>query len=140
MLAMNEIRHVRRGRTLANGRGTGAGSCWLSIRLLAGCSWRRASCARQDVDNGWCADIERLTIVQVEESAAVSSIWVSALALVEDVGAAKREGAIAADGPSSREDGSGLGRVVELELEVCGDVTGSLGGVGEFAIHESDGQ
>jgi hypothetical protein len=107
--------------------------------LLTCCSSRRRTRARQDVNDGWRADVERLTIVQVVERSTVSSRGVSALALVEDVGSTEREGTIAADGPSSSVDGTGLRRTVELELVICGDITGSLGGVGEFAVDESDG-
>ena len=67
-------------------------------------------------------------VVQVVEGAAE--------ALVEDGGAAERQAAVGADGPAARVDGAGLGRGVELELSVRGDVAGAVDGVGEDAVRE----
>lgn len=68
----------------------------------------------------------------------VKVVEVAAQALEEDSGVAEGEGAVAASRPASSVDGASLGRAVELELVVGGDVTSAVLGVGENTILEGD--
>ena len=72
--------------------------------------------------------------------AVVQVVEVAAVAAVEDSGAAKSEGVIAADGEAAGVDGTGLRRAVELELEVRGDVAGSALLVGQDTVGKSQGE
>lgn len=65
--------------------------------------------------------------------AVVQVVKVARVALVPDGRAAQRQRAIAAGREARGEDGTGLGRRVELELEVAGDVTRPLLRVGQGA-------
>lgn len=62
----------------------------------------------------------------------------AAQALVEDSRVAEGEGAVLTDGPAGSVDGTSLGRTVELELVVGGDVASAALGVGEDTILELD--
>ena len=52
--------------------------------------------------------------------------------------ATKSKRAVGASGPASSVDGASLGRAVELELVVGGDVTGAVLGVKEYTVLEGD--
>lgn len=71
-------------------------------------------------------------VVEVVESAAQ--------ALVPDSRATESECAVGADGETAGVDGTGLGRAVELELLVGGNVTSAVVAVGEDTVVEGDGQ
>lgn len=70
-----------------------------------------------------------VTVVQVEE--------IAALALIKDGGAAQSQGAVAASREARGVDGAGLGRLVVLKLVVASNVTGTTLSVKESAIAES---
>lgn len=70
-----------------------------------------------------------VTVVQVEE--------VAALALVKDGRAAQSQGTVAASRKARGVDGTGLGGLVVLELEVASNVAGTTLSVKESAIAES---
>ena len=89
-----------------------------------------AGAAGEDVDQDGLTLRGPVAIVQVEEAAAQ--------ALEEDGGRAKSEGAVAADRESIGEDGSGLGWLVELELEVGRNVPGATVLIRELAVGQSD--
>lgn len=71
-------------------------------------------------------------IVKVEE--------VATCTLIENSRAAECEGAVSASGESSSEDGARLGRLIELELVVCGDVPGSALTILEDSVLEGSNQ
>ena len=68
----------------------------------------------------------------------VKVVEVAAQALEEDSGVAEGKRAVAASRPASSVDGASLGRAVELELVVGGDVAGAVLGVGENTVLEGD--
>jgi len=63
--------------------------------------------------------------------AIVQVVKVTRAALVEDGRITQSEGAIAADGETRRVDGTRLGRLVELELVIGGNVSGAAGRIGD---------
>ena len=83
-------------------------------------------------------DVDGNLVALVALGLAVQVVEVTAQALVEDGGAADGEGAVRASGPASSVDGTSLGRAIELELVVGGDVTSALLRVGEHAVLEGD--
>jgi hypothetical protein len=107
-----------------------AGSCWLPIRCLTDWVSRRA--ARKDIDEDGLALRCPLSIIQVVE--------VPAQALIEDVGAAEGKRAIVAGREATSEDGSSLGRGIELELEVGSNISRAALCVMQLAVGQSDDQ
>jgi hypothetical protein len=77
-------------------------------------------------------------VALVTSSLVVEVVKVAAQALVEDGGTAKSERTVAASRPASSVDGTSLGRIVELELVVGGNVTSAVLGVHEDAVLEGD--
>jgi len=59
-------------------------------------------------------------------------------ALPENIGAAESQAAVAADGEASGEDSTGLGWLIELELEVGRNVARAADGVGQDAVAQAD--
>jgi hypothetical protein len=129
-------------RDLSDGRG--CGSLRLSIRYLgdspngssrrlairALTNWVAARTTWEEIDEDGLAVRGPLAVIQVVE--------VAAQALVEDVGSAEGKRAIVAGGEAVSVDSSGLGRGVELELVVGGDISSSSLGILQFAIGQSD--
>lgn len=70
--------------------------------------------------------------------AVIKVVEVSADALIEDVGSTEGERAIVAKGEASGIDSSGLGRTVELELVVGGDISSALLGIRELPTSQRD--
>jgi hypothetical protein len=68
----------------------------------------------------------------------VQIVKAAAEALVEDVGAAEGERPVRAHRPAGRVDCTGLGWLVELELEVGRDVAGAADRVGQHATRQCD--
>jgi hypothetical protein len=91
---------------------------------------RGASAGTDDLDGDLVALLAGRLVVQVVE--------VTAQALVENGLATKGKRAVGASGPTGSVDGTSLGRAVELELVVGGDVTSALLGVKEYTVLEGD--
>lgn len=77
-------------------------------------------------------------VALVASGLVVEVVEVAAQALEEDSGVAEGKRAVAASRPASSVDGASLGRAVELELVVGGDVAGAVLGVGENTVLEGD--
>lgn len=71
-------------------------------------------------------------IVKVEE--------IATGALIEDSRAAECEGAVTASREAGSEDGTSLGRLVELELVVCGNVPGAALSILEDSVLQGSNQ
>ena len=70
----------------------------------------------------------------------VKIIKVAAAALVEDIRASKCEGTVGARSEAGGEERAGLGRGIELELEIGGDVAGSSLPIFQNAVVQREGQ
>jgi len=103
------------------------GSRWLAVRGLAN---RARRAAGDGIDQDCLAVRSPIAVIQVVE--------VSADALIEDVGSTEGERAIVAEGEASGIDGSGLRRVVELELEVGGNISSAFLGIGELPTSQRE--
>ena len=90
------------------------------------------STAGNSYDRNLLALLSPVTVVQVVESART--------ALVERVVLAQSQGVVLADGKSAGEDGAGLGRTVELELEVGCDVSSPVFGIDDVTVLQSNDQ
>jgi hypothetical protein len=77
-------------------------------------------------------------VALVASGLVVEVVEVAAQALEEDSGATEGKRAVAASRPASGVDGTSLGRAIELELVVGGNVTGALLGVGKDTVLEAD--
>ena len=121
--------------------GDSGSSLWLAITALSNGRGRgegrsagdgRGSTARNNVKSNrltlWCPVL------------AVQVVEVSAQALIENSCVTKGNRRVAADGETSSKDGTGLGWLVKLELEVVGDVSSALLGVEEDTILEGENQ
>jgi hypothetical protein len=114
------------------GDGSGRGLLGLAVGELRSSALGRggARAGTDDLDGDLVALLAGALVVQVVE--------VTAQALVESGLATKSERAVGASGPASSVDGTSLGRAVELELVVGGNVTGTLLGVKEHTVLEGD--
>ena len=114
------------------GDGSGRGLLGLAVGELRSSALGRsgARAAADDLDGDLVALLAGGLVVQVVE--------VTAQALVESGLATKSKRAVGASGPASSVDGASLGRAVELELVVGGDVTGAVLGVKEYTVLEGD--
>lgn len=65
---------------------------------------------------------------------------ISTRALIEDSRAAECEGAVSTSGKAGREDCTSLGRLVELELVVCGNVSSSALSILDDSVLEGRNQ
>lgn len=83
-------------------------------------------------------DVDVDLVALVASGLVVEVVEVAAQALEEDSGAAEGKRAVAASRPASSVDSASLGRAVELELVVGGDVAGTVLGVGENTVLEGD--
>lgn len=83
-------------------------------------------------------DVDVDLVALVASGLVVEVVEVAAQALEEDSGATEGKRAVAASRPASSVDGASLSRAIELELVVCGDVTGAVLGVGKDTILEGD--
>jgi hypothetical protein len=114
------------------GDGSGRGLLGLAIGELrsstGGGSGARAG--TNDLDGDLVALGSGGLVVQVVE--------VTAQALVESGLTTKSKRAVGASGPAGSVDGASLGRAVELELVVGGDVTDAVLGVSEHTVLEGD--
>lgn len=114
---------------------------WLSVGLLTDSSTRGARrTTRHDVDSSGEADIESHIIIQVVKRPLVTAIRIATRALVEDVAIIKSERAIGTNGPSRFTEVTSLYWIVELELMVGCNVSGSAFVISEDTVGEGDGQ
>jgi hypothetical protein len=104
----------------------------LSVRKL------RSSTSGAGTGNLGADNVDGDLVALVAFALRVEVVEVTAQALMEDGGAANGEGAVGASRPTSSVDGTSLGRAIELELVVGGDVTSALLGVGEHTVLEGD--
>jgi len=109
----------------------GRGLLGLAVgKLRSSGGGRGASAGTDDLDGDLVALRAGALVVQVVE--------VAAQALVESGLTTKGKRAVGASGPTGSVDGTSLGRAVELELVVGGDVTSALLGVKEYTVLEGD--
>lgn len=126
-------------RNLGHGS-SGAGSLDLAIRNLrdgAGSSGRFGS-SRYGINTAGGDDLNVDGRALVTGALIVQVVKVTTEALVEDGRAAKGESAVAADGPASSVDSTGLRWLIKLELVVRGNVTNAAFVISEDTVCEGD--
>jgi hypothetical protein len=110
----------------------GGGSLELTVANLSGSTAGSNTTSLEDVDVDGGALVTSGLVVEVVE--------VTAQALVEDGRGADGKSAVAADGETRGVDGTGLGRLVELELVVGSNVTSTALVVSQDTVVKSDSQ
>ena len=110
----------------------GGGGLELTVANLGSSASGSSTTSLQDVDVDGRALVASGLVVKVVE--------VTAQALVEDGRATDGKSAVAADGETRGVDGTGLGRLVELELVVGSNVTSAALVIGQDTVGKSDSQ